>query len=282
MSLSTAALALVGLSFIGPAQTGDDALPIVRKAFETAMANEAMLRRYVYHERIDEVRFNKKGEVKKRESHTFDVTLLDSSEYRRLIAINDKPLLPETAAKEQKKLEKQLEKMRNETPKQRKKRLAKVEKGRREGEEFLEEITRAFDFRLSGEEEIDGVATYVISAEPKKGYSPSSREAKVLAKLRGTLWISKDEHAWVRADLETFGNIRWAVVFKLRSGAKIRFEQTKLNDEVWVPVSWYVRMRAGVALVFKFNGEVTGSYSNYRKFMSESTVVPGNAAPGRR
>jgi hypothetical protein len=261
-----------------PARADDDALPIVEKAFETARANEALARQYVFHERIEERRLNKKGEVKKRGSKTYDVTLLDDSEYRRLIAIDDEPLDDKAAAKEQRKLEKQIKKMRNETPKKREKRLAKVEKGREESEEFLEEITTAFDFRLTGEEEIDGVATHVISAEPKEGYEPSSREAKVLTKLRGTLWISKADHAWVKADLDIFDDISWAVIFKLREGAKIRFTQRRHNDEVWLPESWYVRLRARAALVFKFNGEVTGSYSNYRRFTTDSTVVHGEAA----
>jgi hypothetical protein len=270
---SRAALAFICLSFICPVRANDDALPIIERAFEAARANEVIARRYVFHERIEERRLNKKGEEKKRESHTYDVTLLDTSEYRRLIAINDRPLYKETASKEQRKLDKQIKKMQNETPKQRAKRLAKVEKGRAEGEEFLEEITKAFDFRLTGEEEIDGVATYVISAEPKEGYKPSSREGKVLTRLHGTLWISRDDHAWVRADLETTANIRWAVIFKLRKGAKIQFTQRRLNDEVWVPDSWYVRLRAVVALVFKFNGEVIGSYSNYRRFTTDSSVI---------
>lgn len=279
MPRSTVALALVWFSFVCAAHAqDDDALPIVEKAFEAARANEAVVRNYVFHERVEQVRFNRKGEEKKRQSWTYDVTLLDSSEYRRLIAIDDRPLYAKTEAKERRKLEKQIRKMRNETPKQREKRLAKVEKGREESEQFLEEITKAFDFRLAGEEEIDGVATHVISAEPKAGYEPTSRETRVLPKLRGTLWISKDDHAWVRADLEVFDDITWAVIFKLREGARIRFKQRKLNDEVWVPDSWYVRMRARAALVFKFNGEATGSYSNYRKFTTDSTVIQGDAA----
>ena len=50
-------------------------------------------------------------------------------------------------------------------------------------------------------------------------------------------------------------------------------------DEVWLPESWYVRLRARAALVFKLNGEVTGSYSNYRRFTTDSTVIHGEATP---
>jgi len=235
MIRSTAALALFCLSMFCPARAAADALPIIEKAFEAAQANEAIVRSYVFHERIEERRLNKKGEQKRLESTTHDVTLLDGSEYRRLIAKDDEPLDEKAAAKEQRKLEKKIEKMRNETPKQREKRLAKIEKERDEEDEFLEEITRAFDFRLAGEEEIDGLVAHVISAEPKPGYEPSSREAKVLTQLRATLWISKDDHGWVKAEMETLGDTKWGIMLKLHEGAQIRLKQRRLNDEVWLP-----------------------------------------------
>ncbi len=269
-------LAFAWLSMLAPTHADDDARAIIEQAFEAARANETIARDYVYHERVEETRFNKKGGVKKHEVHTWDVTLLDNSEYRRLIAINDKPLFPETEAKEQRKLEKQLEKMRNETPKKRKKRLAKIEKQRKEGEEFLEEITKAFDFRLEKEEAVAGVATHVISFTPKSGYVPKTREAKVLPKVRGTIWIAKEDHAWVQADMETIGNIRWAVIFKLNEGARVRFTQRRHNEEVWLTDNWHLRIKARVAFV-KYDAEVKGSYSNFRKFETDSTPLLGEA-----
>ena len=284
MTRITVMLALIGLMLVGStaapavADEASDALPIVEQAFEAARANEAAARLYVYRERIEQVKLKKDGTEKDRESRTYDVTRLDHSEYRRLVAIDDEPLDEKREAKEQKKLEKQIKKMKQETPKQREKRLAKVEKGRQEGEEFLREITRAFDFRLIGEETIEGVATHVISAEPKPGYEPPNREAKVLTKLHGTLWIATEDHAWVKADLETTDDITWSVV-KLREGAVIRFTQRRINDEVWLPESWFVRMSAKALLVFKFRGEFTGTYSDYRRFTTGSTVIDGEAAP---
>lgn len=279
MTRSTAALALVCLVLVCPARADDDALPIIEKAFAAAQANLAVARNYVFHERVEERRLNKKGEVKRRKSWTWDVTLLDSSEYRQLIAIDDRPLYAKTAAKERRKLEKKVSKMRNETPKQREKRLVRVEKGRQEAEEFLEEITKAFDFRLTGEETVDGVATYVVTAEPKEGYEPISRETKALTKVRGTVWIAKESHAWVKLELETIDDITWGIIFKLHEGAKVSFTQRWINDEVWMTDRWYARARAKRVLVFGFHREYTGSYGNYRRFTADSSVIHGGATP---
>ena len=127
----------------------------------------------------------------------------------------------------------------------------------------------------------DGLVTHVISAEPTPGYEPSSREAKVLTQLHATLWISKDDHGWVKAEMETVGDTKWGIMLKLHEGTQIRLRQRRLNDEIWLPDNWYVRLRAKAALVFKYNGEITGSYSNYRRFTTDSTVIDTDAAADR-
>lgn len=259
-----------------PLAAADDALAIIQKAFEADQANDEIARSYTFHERVEETMFDKEGEIKKQESKTWDVTLLDGSEYRRLIAMDGEPLPPEKAAKEEKKLQKSLEKMRSEDAKEREKRLRNIEEEREQERRFIREITRAFDFRLAGEEIINGTPCHVIEADPKPGYEPSFGKAKVLEKVRGTLWIGKRDYAWVRAEVDTIDKFTWGLfLFKLREGAQIKFEQQRVNDEVWLPVGWDVRAEGRAALVAKFDARITGSYSNFRKFSTESSVEFG-------
>ncbi len=75
--------------------------------------------------------------------------------------------------------------------------------------------------------------------------------------------------------METTDDVSWMLIFKLKEGARVRFKQRRINDEVWLMNDWSVRMKARAALFFKFNGDISGSYGNYRKFQSDSTMVPG-------
>lgn len=252
------------------AAAGDDAAAIIAKAFETARVNEAKALEYVFHERIEEVRFDRQGGEKKREARTWDVTLYEGGDYRRLIAINDRPLFPETEAKEQRKLEKHIRKLERETPRERRRRMAKIEEGRQEGEEFLEEITKAFDFRLLREEEVGALPTWVISAEPREGYQPPDRISRVLRGVRATLWVSQTDYAWVQAEIDTFEDFSWMGIYKLKSGAEIRFKQRQVDDEVWLTDHWSVKMRARIAFVYRLEAEIKGSYSNFRRFSTET------------
>ena len=119
--------------------------------------------------------------------------------------------------------------------------------------------------------DVDGLRAWVISAEPRSDYEPQDRETKMLTKVRGRVWIAQHDHAWVKADIVTFENFSWGIRFKLHKGAEIRFTQQWINNHVWMPQDWYVRMRGKAALIVGINGEFSGSYDNFRKFTTEST-----------
>ena len=85
-------LGVAWIAALAPLRAAEDALPIIQKAFEAARANDALVRQYVFHERIEQRRFNRRGVEKKRGSETWDVTLYEGSDYRRLIARDDRPL----------------------------------------------------------------------------------------------------------------------------------------------------------------------------------------------
>lgn len=247
---------------------------IVERATEAGDRNDRIARNYTFHERREERTYRGTGELASSKSETWDVTLLEGSEYRRLIARDDQPLSPKQEASEQKKLEKSIEKMRRETESDRAKRLRKIEADREDERRLREEVSRCFEFSLAAEEERNGVASYVIDAEPRPDCRPTLRQAKILPKLRGRLWVSKRDYGWVRVEVETIDRISfgWFLV-RLNKGSQMEFTQRFVNDEVWLVDNWRVRFRARLGLVKGYNQEVLGAYSNFRKFSTDSRVV---------
>ena len=73
----------------------------MRRSVELDRKNTEISRNYTYLERQEEREFDGSGKPKNVEVHTYDVTKLEGSPYRRLVAINDKPL----SLKDQKKEE---------------------------------------------------------------------------------------------------------------------------------------------------------------------------------
>src|ERR1039457_345332 len=83
-----------------------DAKEIVRSAVQVNDRNEEISRNYTYLERQDLRVLDGSGRVKDRKIQTWDITLLEGSPYRRLVARDDKPLPPAEQKKEEEKLRK--------------------------------------------------------------------------------------------------------------------------------------------------------------------------------
>jgi hypothetical protein len=214
------------------------------------------------------------GEVKSTETSGFDIMMIYGEQVERQVSKDDKPLPPKDAAKEEEKIDKLIAKYKNESENQRAKRLEKDEKAHEEAREFVKEVADAFDFTMLPPETVDGRALYVIQGEPKPGYEPRGKNAKFLTKLRGKLWIDQDDYRWVKADLETIDTISFGwFVARLHKGTHLYAEETRVNDEVWLPKLVRLNFDARIALFKDVNEDVTQAYSDYKKFGSQSKIV---------
>jgi hypothetical protein len=89
------------------------------------------------------------------------------------------------------------------------------------------------------------------------------------------MWIDKAEYQWVRLEAETTDVISYGVFLaRLNPGAKLVFEQARVNDEVWLPRREWVRGSGRIGLVKKLAVEEEVTWSGYRKFSAESKIVP--------
>ncbi len=255
-----------------------DARDIIRRAAQNAMANQKKASDYTFIQRVDERKLDGKGKVKSVETTTSEMLVLYGEPVERVIERNDKPLSDKERQKQEDKINKLARERQNESEKDREKRLAKREKQREDAMAFVEEIANAYDFRFLPDEVIEGRPTWVITAEPRPGYQPKRKEARILPKLHGTMWIDKADYAWTKLDAETIDTISFGwFLARLHRGTRIRIEQKRVNDEVWLPRHFAANLDARVALFKNYNMEVDAIYRDYKKFRVDSkvTVLPG-------
>ena len=239
------------------------------------MENDKRQRDYTYIEREEEHRLDGKGQVKSTETKTSEVMMVYGDQIERLIAKNDKPLSAKDAAKEDERIRKITDKRKNETDEQRAKRLKQEEKDREEARKFVGEIADAYNFHLAAMEGLEGRETYVIDAEPRPGFEPHSKEAKYLPKFRFRVWIDKAEGQWVKLDAQAIDTVSLGLFLaRIHKGSRIVIEQTRVNDEVWLPRTSGRECGRPPALVKNFNIAVDVSYRDYKKFRSNTRVVP--------
>ncbi len=257
-----------------PGPPGEDARAIILRSAERDQNDLEARRDYTFLTLTEQRNLDDAGNRKKVESRTHEVLVLYGRPYQRLIAKDGKPLPPDEDRKERGKMDKEISRREKESAKEKEKRTREESRNLRQQREILRDVADAFDFRVVGEEEVDGFATWVIQAEPLPGYRPRSKDTKILPNVRGKLWITKDEYRWVRVDAEVVRRISIGLVLaRLNPGTTVSFEQRRVHDEIWMPSQVHVRAVGRLALLKKFNAEVLVTYSDYRKFQSDSRIT---------
>jgi hypothetical protein len=258
-----------------PVLTQEQIRGLIRRTADNDIANDKKQRDYTYVERQEMKKLNGKGEVKSTETETSDVIDIYGEQVQKLVAKNDKPLSDKDAKKEDEKIQKLIDKRRNESDSERQKRLAKEEKEREEGREFVREVADAYNFAFIGMETLEGRENYVIDAEPKPGYKPVHKDAGILPKLRFRVWIDKDDTQMKKLDVEVIDTVSWGLFMaRLHKGSRIIVENTRVNNEVWLQQHVAVRVDARLALLKDFNIDVDVTDRDYKKFRTDTKIVP--------
>ena len=251
-----------------------DVREIVRRSIEAESAGVELARNYTYLERQEERELDGSGKLKNLEVHTYDVTLLEGSPYRRLVSVNDQPLAPKEQKKEEEKLRQSNAGRSAETEPQKQQRIADWRRKQEKQREPMHEIPDAFDLRLLPDETLNGRAMWVIDATPKPGYKPKLKSAFFFPKVKMRFWIDRQDYQAVKAEIETLDTIAWGgIVARLAKGDRLTFEMARVNDEVWLPKAIRITGSARVMLVKGYRGAIEISYSNYKKFSAESRVL---------
>lgn len=247
---------------------------LFRVVAEKDQQNQKLEREYTYLERDVDHKLDGKGQTKSTEVKTYEVLEIYGEQVQRLIKKDDKPLDAKDAAKEEEKIQKIIDKRKNESDADRKKHEEKQEKEREDDRKFVTEVADAYNFTLVGPEKLDGRDAWVIDAEPRPGFEPHMKDAKFLPKFHGRVWIDQSDLQLAKLDIEAIDTVSvgW-VLARIHKGTRVMLEQTRVNDEVWLPEHVTFKLDARVALFkgYLMDGEQT--YSDYKKFRTSAKIV---------
>ncbi len=250
-----AALALTLSAAVPPPNVPD----LIRRSVQAIETDWSQTPNYSFVERDVESKKDGKPVVK-----TERVLMIDGSPYNRLIAVNDQPLSPGAQAEEARQVGRAIEKRQHELEGERNRRLWKYQKEGRQNETMLKGMVDAFDFRLVGEEVVNGHDCWVLEAKPKPGYQPTSRETKVLTGMTGRLWIDKRDRQWVKVQAEVVKPVSFfGFLARVEKGTRFLLEQEPVAVGLWLPKHFSMQVKAS-ALGFNQNSTDDETYSDYR------------------
>jgi hypothetical protein len=253
----------------------DQIRELIRQVAEKDMENTKKQRDYTYMEREEEHTLDRKGQVKSRETKTYEIMELYGGQVARLIAKNDQPLSQKDAAQEEEKIQKVIDKRKHESEDERQQRLQKEQRSREENRQFVREVADAYQFRLRGTEQLGGHSTWVFDADPQPEYRPRHKDGKYLPKFRFRAWIDKNEMQWAKLDIQCIDTVSWGLfIARIHKGSRMVIEQTRVNEEVWLPKHIAIKLDARIALLKNFNVEEDLTYRDYQKFRTDTKIVP--------
>jgi len=248
---------------------------LVRQVADKDIENNKKQRDYTYMEREEEHKLDGDGKLKSTEARTYEIMVLYEEPVRKLMAKDDKPLSESDARKEDDKIQKIIDKRKNESDSDRAKRVEKEDKEREDARAFVKEVADAYDFRYAGTEVFEGRETYVVDADPHPGYEPHHKDAKFLPKFRFRAWIDKAELQWVKLDIQCIDTVSVGLFLaRIHKGSNVQIEQTRVNDEVWLPKHVALKIDARIALFKGLNLAEDVIYRDYQKFRANIKIVP--------
>ncbi len=263
---------------LAPGRDGKLSQPQMQQLFRVVadkdIENDKRQRDYTYIERQVTHTLDGKGKIKSTEIKTYEVLEVYGEQVERLTAKDDKPLSARDAAREEEKIQKIIDKRKNESDSDRRKREEKEQKEREDDRRFVREVADAYDFTLVGTEPVAGRPAWIIDAEPRPGFQPQSKEAKFLPHFRGRVWIDQGDLQLAKMDVQCLDTVSWGLFLaRFHKGSRFMLEQTRVNDEVWLPKQLAVKVDARLALFKNFNVDLEQAYRDYKKFRASSRIV---------
>jgi len=240
---------------------------------------------YTYLEKRRDVKVSGLGKVSLGEARTFEVypSVEPGRTYKRLIAINDKPLPPaELATRDaahRQRLEDEARKRSAETPEQTRIReartKARIARQRRE----VEDAFNSYTYQVEGRESLEGHPRPLLRVKmtPNQAYRATTNNdfVKYAKKFTGVAWVDEQDGQVVRIRAEaTDGvNIGLGIVGRVNKGSVATFERRKVNGEVWLPWRAKLDVTGRAAIFRRFDFETETTWWDYKKFSVETDVV---------
>ena len=90
------------------------------------------------------------------------------------------------------------------------------------------------------------------------------------------MWIDKADLQLAKMNVECLDTISFGLFLaRFHKGSRFMLEQTRVNDEVWLPAHVAAKVDVRLGLVKNFDVSLEQTFRDYKKFRSSSRVIAG-------
>ena len=232
-----------------------------------------LLKGYTYHRTTSMTQMGKGDSVTATSNLEFEVYYLDSGPFNKLISRNGVKL----SEQELKKQDEEFQKTRGKAPHRPPWRGGRRQRSPKEQEELLNDVYNAFDFTVAGREVREGRNTIRVDFKPRSHPNLKSTVGKFfLTAAQGTVWIDEEDHVLARIEFELMKDAKFGggLIVNINNGSRVIREWRKVNEELWLPASSELRLKARAFLTKGYNTRIVDQFSDYKKFSVETRISP--------
>ncbi len=222
---------------------------------------------YTYVERDEDRRLDSQGLVKSQDVEVSTIILANGVPFEQLVEHNGLP----PSSVEQRKQNDELSKLKSET---REARLARLRQEEEDNASLIRELPQAFDFEQIGEEVVNGRPAYVLQAMPHPGYRARGKYGEMFCKVKGKLWVDKEDFGWVKADGQVIQPFSIGFFLaRVLPGSHMTMEQARVGEGIWMPEHVEIRAAARIFFIKSLVIDKIMTYSGYQQAQTGFTAT---------
>jgi hypothetical protein len=267
-----------------PPATADRPLPDIVAMMYDVETNErkaeTIEKDYLYHSVVTEQKVDGHGQVKKTDVTEFDHYWVNGVPVARMVKKDGNALSAEEIAKEDERIDKESAKAHERRDKA--DAQGKETDSRGDQEITVPRLLELGSFTNARRVQLNGRDTIAVDFAGNPKAKTHDRAEDAIRDLVGTAWIDERDHVLAQVDghfISAF-KIGGGLLANIQRGTSFTWEQTKVNDEVWLPAHVEGQGAARMLLFFNFDGSLSVVDSDYRKFRTSSTILPGMTQVG--
>lgn len=258
-------------------QTGQAPFPDIHQLMREVQEHQKKLDQirenytYTSYQVVQDIDSN--GQVKKTESSEYENFFVNGHVIERKVKANDKPLDDNGQRKETERVTKLVEKA-EKTPRDKPLEGPSITVSR---------LLEIMDARNERREIYRGDPTIVFDFVGRKDAKTHGFAEDASKKLQGTLWINEADRQVAHLEVSFTDSFRMVggLLATVQKGSNFRFDQAKVNGEIWLPTGAEGTMQARVLLLKNLRQHFRERCYDYQRFKVEA-VPQKDAAPGKK
>ena len=273
--------------FRPPATEGSSPLPDVESLIKSLIENQERVERltdqYTYRKTETTHSLNKDGSIKSSETKVYEVIPVGSDSVRKLISVNGKDLSAEDREKEERQVQKDVERILKEREQRSDKGVSSAQQAEEKDDLAISRILRVCEISSLRREVFGGRSVIAFDYQPRKEFKSSNKAESIVNKLAGTAWIDESARQVIRLEARFTESFKFGggLLGSVSPSSSYAFEQELVNNEVWLPSAAEVNL-GGRVLFSKLNRKILTRYSDYKRYSVDSQYKPSKPSEAKK